>query len=135
MIATEIRDCIDSYIRAWNAQDFIAMAEHFTEPAVFVLASGTHALANRTDLMAFLREVFVGLNAAGYDHTEIGSIEVRCCARDLWLADVADIRRFHRDGSLMEIIEVQYTLRREPDGRLRLVSALWCEPGWRERRL
>lgn len=131
MNKADIEACIHSYIRAWNAQDFAAMAAHFTEPAMFILTSDTRALATRAELAAFLRGIFEGLNAAGFDHTEIGAIEVVRCADGLWLAEVADIRRFHRDGSLMETIEVQYTLRREPDGVIRLISVLWCEPGWR----
>ena len=130
-----IEAAIHSYIRAWNAQDFAAMAAHFTEPAVFILASGTRTLATRAELVAFLRGVFESLNAAGFGHTEIGAIEVWQCADGLWAADVADICRFHRDGSLMETVEVQYTLRRDADGAVRLISALWCQHRWRQRKL
>jgi uncharacterized protein (TIGR02246 family) len=126
-----VERCIRDYIAAWNARDFQAMAASFTEPAVFVLASGTRVLASREALQAFLREVFAGLEAAGFDHTEIGAISVRCCAEGLVQAEVADINRYHRSGRLMETIEVQYTLRHDADGRLRMVSALWCQPGWR----
>lgn len=133
--AAAVERCIHDYIAAWNARDFPAMAASFTEPAVFVLASGTRVLASRGDLQAFLREVFAGLEAAGFDHTEIGAISVRRCAEGLVQAEVADINRYHRSGRLMETIEVQYTLRQESDGRLRMVSALWCQPGWREMRL
>jgi uncharacterized protein (TIGR02246 family) len=135
MTKAAIEAAIHSYIRAWNAQDFTAMAAHFTEPAVFILPSATRTLATRAELAAFLRGVFEGLNAAGFDHTEIGAIEVWQCAEGLWAADVSDIRRFHRDGSLMETIEVQYALRLEADGQIRLISALWCDQGWRGRKL
>ena len=130
-----IEAAIHSYIAAWNAQDFNAMAAHFTEPAVFILPTGTRALATRAELAAFLRGVFEGLNVAVFDHTEIGAIEVWECADGLWAADVHDIRRVHRDGSLMETIEVEYSLRREAEGQIRLISALWCDHGWRGRRL
>lgn len=129
--ATAVERCIHDYIAAWNARDFPAMAAFFTEPAVFVLASGSHMLADRAALMAFLGEVFAALEAAGFDHTEIGEITSRRCADGLMQAEVADICRYHRDGRLMETIEVQYTLRLDTDGVLRMVSALWCEPGWR----
>lgn len=129
--AAAIERCIHDYIAAWNARDFPAMASFFTEPAVFVLASGSHVLGDRAALMAFLREVFAALEAAGFDHTEIGEITTRRCAAGLMQAEVADICRYHRDGRLMETIEVQYTLRLDADGALRMVSALWCEPGWR----
>ena len=133
MIRNDLEATIHAYIRAWNARDFPAMASHFTEPAVFILASGTQALATRPALEAFLRSVFETLEALGYGHTEIGAISLRECADGLWLAEVADIRRFHRDGHLMETIEVQYSLRRDADGVLRMISALWCQPGWRAR--
>lgn len=133
MIRHDLEATIHAYIRAWNARDFTAMASHFTEPAVFIRASGTQALATRAALEVFLRGVFDTLEAAGFDHTEIGAITVRECADGLWLAEVADIRRFHRDGHLMETIEVQYSLRRDADGALRMISALWCQPGWRSR--
>lgn len=133
MIRTDIENTIHAYIRAWNARDFTAMAGHFTEPAVFIRASGTQALLTRAALEDFLRGVFEGLEAAGFDHTEIGAITTRECNDGLWLAEVADIRRFHRDGHLMETIEVQYSLRRDADGTLRMISALWCQQGWRER--
>ena len=123
--------CVADYIGAWNARDFPAMAAHFTEPAIFVLASATHVLPSRADLQTFLRGVFAQLEAADYGHTEIGAISTRRCAEGVVQAEVADIRRYRRDGSLMETIEVQYTLRREADGGLRMISALWCEPGWR----
>jgi uncharacterized protein (TIGR02246 family) len=112
-----IEAAIHSYIRAWNAQDFAAMAAHFTEPAVFILASGTRTLATRAELVAFLRGVFESLNAAGFGHTEIGAIEVWQCADGLWT------------------VEVQYTLRRDADGAVRLISALWCQHRWRQRKL
>lgn len=133
--AARVERCIHRYIAAWNAQDFEAMAGQFTEPAVFVLPGATHLLPTRADLAAFLRALFVPLNARGFGHTEIGAITSRRLAATLVLAEVDDIRRFHRDGHWLETIEVQYTLRvdaQAPDG-LRLVSALWCEPGWRDR--
>jgi hypothetical protein len=37
---------------------------------------------------------------------------------------VSDIGRIHRDGSLIETIEVQCILRREPGGVVRLICAL-----------
>ena len=126
-----VERCIHDYIAAWNARDFPAMASFFTEPAVFVLAAGTRVLADRTALQAFLREIFVALEAAGFDHTEIGAIGIRRCADGLLQAEVADICRYHRDGRLLEVIEVQYTLRLDASGTARMVSALWCEPGWR----
>ena len=135
--ATRVERCIHRYIAAWNARDFGAMAGAFTEPAVFVLAGATHVLADRAALQAFLRGVFADLEARGFGHTEIGAITSRRLGATLLLAEVDDIRRFHRDGRLMETIEVQYTLRLDPqaaDG-LSMVSALWCEPGWRQRRL
>lgn len=137
MNAAAIERRIASYIAAWNAQDFEAMAAHFTEPSVFVLASGTQVLATRAELEAFLRAIFVPLNARGFGHTEIGAITSRQLGDTLVLAEVDDIRRFHRDGHLMETIEVQYTLRRDPHAPegLSIVSALWCEPGWRKRLL
>ena len=107
------------------------MASFFTEPSVFVLAAGTHVLVDRAALVAFLREVFAALEAAGFGHTEIGEITTKRCAAGLMQAEVADIRRYHREGQLLETIEVQYTLRRDADGALRMISALWCEPGWR----
>ena len=67
-------------------------------------------------------------------HRTLGATEVPVDAPflvDFLQYHLADIRRFHRDGHLLETIEVQYTLRRETDGRLRMISALWCEPGWR----
>jgi len=129
--ADAVARCVHDYIAAWNARDFPAMASFFTEPAVFVLASGTHVLADRAALVAFLREIFVALEAAGFGHTEIGAITTTRCATGLMQAEVADIRRYHRDGQLLETIEVQYTLRLDTDGALRMISALWCEPGWR----
>jgi uncharacterized protein (TIGR02246 family) len=137
MNAAAIERRIASYIRAWNAQDFDAMAAHFTEPCVFVVAGGTTVMRQRQELAAFLRVNFEALNARGFGHTEIGAIISRQLGPTLALAEVDDIRRFHRDGQLMETLEVQYTLRVDPSAPegLSIVSALWCEPGWRERRL
>ncbi len=129
---TAVERCVRDYIAAWNGRDFPAMASFFTEPAIFMLAQRTHVLDDRQALMRFLRELFAALDAAGFDHTEIGAITVRRCAEGLVQAEVADIRRYRRDGTLMETIEVQYTLRSDADGVLRMISALWCEPGWRQ---
>lgn len=129
--AAAVERCVRDYIAAWNARDFPAMASFFTEPAIFVLAQGTHVLDDRQALMRFLRGIFAALDAAGFDHTEIGAITMRRCADGLAQAEVADIRRYRRDGTLMETIEVQYTLRVDTDGAPRMISALWCEPGWR----
>ncbi|WP_293370580.1 nuclear transport factor 2 family protein [Nevskia sp.] len=134
MNADSIKKTVDSYIAAWNARDFERMAAHFTEPAVFVLASGTHVLPTRAALAEFLRAIFVPLEARSFGHTVIGAITSRALADGLFLAEVDDIRRYHRDGHLLETIEVQYTLRREADALL-IVSALWCDPGWRQRLL
>jgi len=132
MHATAIQNTIDRYIEAWNDQDFERMAAHFTEPAIFLLPAATHVLPTRSALADFLRAIFVPLNARGFDHTVIGAVTSRVLAEGLYLAEVDDIRRFHRDGHLLETIEVQYTLRGEADTLL-IVSALWCDPGWRER--
>lgn len=129
--AAEAGACVRSYIRAWNAQDFTAMAGHFTEPCVFMLESGSTLLPTRDAAVAFLRGIFEALRADAFDHSEIGAIHVRRCSASLLVAEVDDIRRFRRDGSAMGTIEVQYTLRREADGHLRIAAALWCEPGWR----
>ncbi|MBA4285667.1 MAG: hypothetical protein C0434_09080 [Xanthomonadaceae bacterium] len=138
MNATAIQLAIDSYIAAWNAQDFERMAAHFTEPAVFVMPSGTTVLPTRTALAEFLRTIFVPLNARGFGHTRIGAISSRALADGLYLAEVDDIRRYRRDGSLLETLEVQYALRRDPaalTAGLSIAMALWCDPGWRHRLL
>lgn len=54
------------------------------------------------------------------------------CADALWVVDVADIRRFFRDASLMEAIELRHLLRRKADGAIRLTSALSCQHGWQK---
>lgn len=135
--AAAAQRCIDRYIAAWNARDFAAMARHFTEQAVFVLAGATQVLATRSELETFLRTIFAALEARGFGHTVIGKVTTRQLGATLLLAEVDDIRRYHRDGHLMETIEVQYTLRvdADADSGLRMVSALWCEPGWRQRLL
>lgn len=130
-LAAEAADCVRSYIRAWNAQDFSAMATHFTEPCVFILESGSTLLPTRAVAIEFLHGIFERLRAEDFDRSEIGAIDVRRCSASLLLAEVDDIRRYRRDGTLLGVIEVQYTLRREADGRLRIAAALWCEPGWR----
>ena len=134
MNAAVIQQAVDHYIAAWNARDFERMAAHFTEPAVFVLASDTHVLPTRAALADFLRAIFVPLEARGFGHTVIGAITSWQLADGLFLAEVEDIRRYRRDGSWLETLEVQYTLRREAD-QLLIVSALWCDPGWRQRLL
>lgn len=80
MNKAEIEAAIHSHIRGGNSQDDTAMATHFTEPAMFILASDTRASTTRPEFVYFLRGVFQALNAAGFDHTEFGAFQAWRCA-------------------------------------------------------
>jgi ketosteroid isomerase-like protein len=119
------------YLAAWNNRDYAALADCFALPATFVSTVGTVCASDRTKLLLQLERTFDRLEADGFDHSELGSLETRRCGEGLAVADASAVRRLRADGSLQECIDAHYVLRREPAG-WRFVISMSCTPGWRQ---
>ena len=127
---SQAKELFSRYIDAWNARDFPRMAAFFSEPSTFVLEAGTTINRDRAALMELFRTIFVGLDERGFDHTEIGIVEVRPCARGIAIMDVADITRFDKRGIAFEVMDAHFTIR-EIGREWKFVTVVWCAHGWR----
>lgn len=121
------------YLEYWNARDVSATAACFTEPSMFVFPNGTIALPDHAALAALLKKVFIGLEAAGFSHSEVGSVTATPCGDGLAIVDASRVRRLKTDGSLLEEIDGHYVVR-ETDEGWRFTVAVVCAAGWRETR-
>ena len=121
------------YIECWNARNLPGVAACFTEPSMFVLPTGTIALPDHAALVALLKNVFAGLEAAGFSHSEVGPVTATPCGDGLVIVDAAKVRRLKADGSLLEEIDGHYVMR-ETDEGWRFTVAVVCAAGWREAR-
>ncbi len=128
-LQSEMETLFASYLRAWNARDFDAIAAFFSEPIVYVLASGPLCLPDRAAFIAMLKQQFADLEALGFDHTEIGSIRARQCNDTTAMVDLRDVRRLRADGSPLEVIDAIYVCIRDRDG-WKLSIAMGCWPNW-----
>lgn len=126
-VETEIRALIDRYLTAWNARDLDGVAAQFTEPARYVLPGANLHMADRPAIVAALTSLFAGLEANGFDHSEAGALSVRICNETTVLAELRDVTRLRRDGSVLEVIDALYVCLRE-DGQWRLSVAIACDP-------
>ncbi|MGI9493548.1 MAG: nuclear transport factor 2 family protein [Geminicoccaceae bacterium] len=119
------------YLEHWNARDIQAIAACFTEPSMFVLPTGTIAMPDRRALTTLLKKIFDGLDAAGFSHSEVGSVTATPCGDGLAIIDASRVRRLKADGSFLEEIDGHYVVR-ETDEGWRFTVAVVCVPGWRE---
>jgi len=128
---TEIQDLVQVYRTAWNARDFEGMAALFTEPATYVVPSGTLHIPNRLALMEKLKQQFAGLEKDGFDHTEIESVEVHQCNETTAMADLKQVARLRADGSAIDVIDAVYICIKQ-EGRWRLSIAMACWTNWKD---
>ena len=119
------------YIRNWNAQDLDSLAAAFSEPCIFVLSSGTTVLPDNSSLKAFYAKAFDGLRASGFNHSTLDRVKAQACADGLAIVDVLNVIRHRKDNSVMEAIDCHFTMR-QVNGVWKIVTAVWCTPGWRE---
>jgi uncharacterized protein (TIGR02246 family) len=122
-----------SYLTAWNARDFEGIAACYAEPCVFVLPGQTVTLPDRATLTAFFENMLAGLDAGGFSHTAIGSVDALQCADGMAVANTRNVNRLRADGSIMEAIDGHYVLKRI-DGNWRIAVAVRCDQGWRQKR-
>ncbi len=127
----EIAAFYAGYLAAWNARDYAVLADCFALPATFVSSAGAVCATDRTKLLLQLERTFARLEADGFDHSELGSLEARRCGEGLAVADANGVRRLRKDGTLQECIDAHYVLRREPAG-WRFVVTLSCTQGWQQ---
>jgi uncharacterized protein (TIGR02246 family) len=132
-IEKEISDLIEAYRIAWNARDFEKMASLFSEPATYITPNGNLSIPNRTALISKFREQFVGLDAEGFDHTEIGEIVVTRCNQVSALAELQNLRRLRSDGSEIVSMDALYICVLQ-HGNWRLSVAMAGDCGWNDRK-
>lgn len=112
----EIRSLFGRYLTAWNARDFEGVAACYSAPSLFILPSASVPVAGATAMVAMLQNLFAGLEADGFSHTEIDEIDV-CPRGDTFAtAEASGVRRLRRDGTEIEVIDAHYILRRGESG-------------------
>ena len=121
----------ERYLSAWNARDFAAIADCFTEPSVFVLPENAMSMPNRAAATALLENIFAGLEAEDFSHSTIGAVNAKACGDGLAILDVSDIRRLRKDGSAIETIDGHYIMQRQ-GGDWFFAVVIPCAPGWRD---
>lgn len=130
-VESDIRALIEDYRTAWNARDFEAMAALFAEPITYVIPNGTLHLPDHAALIGKLKQQFAGLEADGFDHTDIQNVEVRQCNETTAMADLKTVARLRADGSAIDVLDAVYICVRQ-EGRWRLSIAMACSPGWKD---
>ncbi|MEM8729550.1 MAG: nuclear transport factor 2 family protein [Pseudomonadota bacterium] len=129
-IIEDVQELFDQYLDCWNKRDLEGVAACFDEPSMFVLPTGAVSSPDRQSLVSLLEKVFAGLEAAGFSHTTIGSVDATPCGDGLAIVDAAEVNRVKKDGSLLEKIDGHYVMR-NCDGEWRLIVAVSCASGWR----
>ena len=132
-IEKEISDLVETYLAAWNARDFEKMASLFSEPATYITPNGNLSIPNKAALVSKLREQFVGIDAEGFDRTEIGKIVVTRCNQDSALAELQNLRRLRADGSEIVSMDALYICVLQ-NGNWRLSVAMAGDRGWNDRK-
>jgi hypothetical protein len=82
-------------------------------------------------MVALLEKVFAGLEADGFDHTEIGLVRATPCNETLAIVDASDVARLRTDGSAIEVIDGHYVASRD-SGNWLFSVAVSCARGWRK---
>ncbi len=131
-VQADIEAVFAKYLDAWNARDLEAMAAHFSEPTVHFLNDGPHPIPDRGALIKSFETVFARLEAEGFSHTEIGSIEARQCNDTLAIVDLKNIARLRHDGAAIDLLDAVYVCTLK-DGARQLSTAIACWPEWREK--
>lgn len=126
-----IQTLFDRYLTAWNARDFDAVATCYAEPSFFVLPQASVPVSDKAAMISLLEQIFTGLEADNFSHTEIGAIEARSCEKDIAIVDAKDVKRLRKDGSVLEAIDAHYVARRK-DGKWLFTTAVVCAPGWQD---
>lgn len=129
-VTADVKELFERYLSAWNARDFPAVAACYAEPSLFILPDATVPVGDRGALVTLLENIFAGLDAAGFSHTEIGAITARACGENLAVVDATDVRRLRKDGSVLEVIDGHYIARRV-EGVWYFTVATACAPGWK----
>lgn len=122
----------EAYLAAWNAQDLTALTGFYYEPGLFVQPGHTLVLGDLDETLGALERVFEKLREDDFGKSTYKSLEVKDCAEGLAVLDVAGIKRWRRDGSLMEEVDCHYVLRHEPEGGWRIAVVVVCRAGWRQ---
>ncbi|MCB1491274.1 MAG: hypothetical protein KDJ77_05660 [Rhodobiaceae bacterium] len=118
-----------SFLSAWNSRDFEGVANCFAEPAFYALPGTDIPVPDRSSFVALLEKVFAGLEADGFSHTEIGEVSARACGETMAIVDAKEVARVRKDGSLIEVIDGHYVVRKFDDG-WRFTMAVTCTRGW-----
>ena len=131
-LQSDIEKLFETYLTAWNGRDFDAMAELFSEPAIYFFPTGPHPIPDRASLAATMKKVFEGLEAEDFSHTEIEAVTARQCNDTLAIVDLKNVARLRRDGTAIEVIDAVYICTLQ-DGAWKLSTAVGCWPGWRSK--
>ena len=91
----ETQKLFDRYLRAWNARDFLGIADCFTQPAMFLSPGATISLPEHEALVGMLVKLFETLEGQGFSHTTLGRISPRPSGDDMAIVDVRSVQR-HR---------------------------------------
>lgn len=105
-----------AYLAAWNGREFERLAGFFDEPCMVAAAAGAVSFASHAAYEAHQRRAFAEVEARGYSHTIVEELAVTPLGPGLALMDAPDVRRMHRDGSIMERRRAHYVLRETPGG-------------------
>ncbi len=132
-IKNEISDLIEIYRVAWNARDFEKMASLFSEPATYITPNGNLSISDKAALIVKFREQFVGLDAEGFDRTEIGEVIVTRCNQVSALVELQNLRRLRSDGSEIASMDALYICVHQ-QGNWRLSVAMAGDRGWNDRK-
>jgi ketosteroid isomerase-like protein len=112
----DIERLFSTYRRAWNARDFEGVIECYSKPSLMVTKDRTIVLQDSTTMRAVLDAYFKMLDAAGFDHSDLGELAIRECGDDLAVVDVARITRYRKDGSVLESVSGHYVVKFENSG-------------------
>jgi len=125
-----LKALVDTYLTRWNARDFPGMAALFSEPSAMIHGGALIATAETSDVEDGLRKRFAAMDADGFDHTEIGRVEVEMVNAETALVHLLDLRRLRADGSVMDAFDGLYLCTKTALG-WKLAVGVAGAPGWR----
>lgn len=109
-----------AFVRAVKTGDASAVAQHLTEPFVFIEPAGTTVHATRSDYEVWLKPTLASLKEYGYDHADWPQVDVKLLSKELAIAS-ALLVRYKSDRTEFGRSGVTYLMRKAED-RWKIVS-------------
>lgn len=112
-IVREVEEWYRGYIEAFNREDTDIYLRSFSYPnAVLRGEQGMTVHATESDQQRYYEKLMLAIRAEGWNHTGVGQLQVAPLT-DTTAVLVADITRYRKDNTTIEIGRLCYTVRKD----------------------